>query len=81
MQAGLLFLALCLLAAIFFLQTPAIAAGIAGGASVGLADFGAAAAKGAKGLTAGRSSSGGPQGGGVQVPKTGGSLRPLSSKI
>ncbi len=37
---GLIFIALCLLGAIFFLQTPAIAAGIAGGASVGLADFG-----------------------------------------
>jgi type IV secretion system protein VirB6 len=36
---GLLFMALCLLGAIFFLQTPAIAAGIAGGASAGLADF------------------------------------------
>ena len=36
---GLLFIALCLLAAIFFLQTPTIAAGIAGGASAGLADF------------------------------------------
>ena len=36
---GLMFIALCLLGAIFFLQTPAIAAGIAGGASAGLADF------------------------------------------
>lgn len=36
---GLLFIALCFLGAIFFLQTPAIAAGIAGGASSGLADF------------------------------------------
>lgn len=40
MTGGLIFIALCLLGAIFFLQTPAIAAGIAGGASVGLADFG-----------------------------------------
>lgn len=38
---GLLFIALSLLGAIFFLQTPAIAAGIAGGASIGLADFAA----------------------------------------
>ena len=41
--AGMLFSALCILGAIFFLQTPAIAAGIAGGASAGLADFGNAA--------------------------------------
>ncbi|HEX7887030.1 MAG TPA: type IV secretion system protein, partial [Phenylobacterium sp.] len=43
MAGGLLFIALCLLGAIFFLQTPAIAAGIAGGASAGLADFANAA--------------------------------------
>ena len=36
---GLVFIALCCLAMIFFLQTPAIAAGVAGGASGGLADF------------------------------------------
>lgn len=36
---GLTFAALCLLAAIFFFQTPAIAAGIAGGAQAGLSDF------------------------------------------
>ena len=39
-------IALCLLGAIFFLQTPAIAAGIAGGASAGLADFANAASLG-----------------------------------
>lgn len=39
MAGGLVFIALCCLALIFFLQTPAIAAGIAGGASVGLSDF------------------------------------------
>lgn len=33
------FVALCLLAIIFFIQTPAIAAGIAGGAATGLSDF------------------------------------------
>lgn len=43
MAGGLIFIALCLLAAIFFLQTPTIAAGIAGGASAGIADFVAAA--------------------------------------
>ena len=36
----------------FFLQTPAIAAGIAGGASAGLADFGAAGAARMKGKSA-----------------------------
>lgn len=39
MSAGLLFVSLSLLGAIFFLQTPVIAAGIAGGAAVGLSDF------------------------------------------
>jgi type IV secretion system protein VirB6 len=78
--AGLIFIAICLLAAIFFLQTPAIAAGIAGGASVGLADFAAAAGQGLRGVTP-RFGAGGTRGGGVQVPKTGGSLRPVSSKI
>lgn len=39
MAGGMIFIALCLLGLIFFLQTPAIAAGIAGGASVGLTDF------------------------------------------
>ena len=43
MAGGLIFIALCCLAMIFFLQTPAIAAGIAGGASVGLSDFASAA--------------------------------------
>jgi len=41
--AGLLFIALCLLGAIFFLQTPNIAAGIAGGAAAGVGDFANAA--------------------------------------
>ena len=39
---GFTFIALSILGAIFFLQTPAIATGIAGGASAGLTDFGAA---------------------------------------
>jgi type IV secretion system protein VirB6 len=80
MSAGLLFIALCLLAAIFFLQTPAIAAGIAGGASIGLADFGNAAGAGLPGMTP-RIATGATQGGRAQVPKTGGSLRPITSKI
>jgi type IV secretion system protein VirB6 len=77
---GLIFVAVSLLAAIFFLQVPAIAAGIAGGASAGLSDFGAAAAHGLRGLTP-SFGSGGAKGGAVQVPKTGGSLRPVSSRI
>lgn len=41
--AGMIFSALCILGAIFFLQIPSIAAGIAGGASTGVADFFSAA--------------------------------------
>jgi len=74
---GLLFIALCLLGAIFFLQTPAIAAGIAGGASAGLADFANAA-----------SLSGGPRAGAPQgpqeasrsAPRGGGSIRPAGGR-
>ena len=40
---GVVFIALCVLAAIFFLQVPSIAAGVAGGASAGMADFAGAA--------------------------------------
>ncbi|MDG2520513.1 type IV secretion system protein [Caulobacter segnis] len=39
MAAGFAFIALSLLGSIFFLQTPTLAAGIAGGASLGIADF------------------------------------------
>lgn len=46
MAGGMIFIALCLLGMIFFLQTPAIAAGIAGGASVGIADFASAVGMG-----------------------------------
>jgi type IV secretion system protein VirB6 len=72
---GLLFIALSLLGAIFFLQVPAIAAGIAGGAGAGLADFGNAAA-----LRRGYASSGAAAGGGTQVRREGGSVRPLGAK-
>jgi type IV secretion system protein VirB6 len=69
---GLIFIALCLLGAIFFLQTPAIAAGIAGGASIGLADFGNA--------MNGRGEGGGSRGAAVGgdrgfAPPQGGSVR------
>jgi type IV secretion system protein VirB6 len=76
---GLLFIALCLLGAIFFLQTPAIAAGIAGGASAGLADFGNAAAMGLRGQPP--VASGATGGGRTQTPREGGSLRPVRSAI
>jgi len=69
---GLIFVALCLLGAIFFLQTPAIAAGIAGGASAGLADFANAAALGSSGSGRAR----GPLEAGRQPPRGGGSIRP-----
>jgi type IV secretion system protein VirB6 len=76
MAGGLLFVALCLLGAIFFLQTPAIAAGIAGGASAGLADFANAASLG------GRPRSGSPQGpqeASRRAPTGGGSIRPAGA--
>jgi type IV secretion system protein VirB6 len=76
---GLLFIALCLLAGIFFLQTPAIAAGIAGGASAGLADFGNAAVNGLRGR--GSASSQSTAGGRTQTPREGGSLRPVRAPI
>lgn len=41
MAAGFAFIALSLLGSIFFLQTPTLAAGIAGGASLGVRDFAA----------------------------------------
>lgn len=72
MVGGLIFIALCLLGAIFFLQTPAIAAGVAGGASAGLADFANAAALGSG--RSGRAS--GPVEAGRAPPLGGGSIRP-----
>jgi len=73
MAGGLLFVALCLLGAIFFLQTPAIAAGIAGGASVGLADFAnAASLNGVPRAGAPQ----GPQEAQRSSPRGGGSIRP-----
>ncbi|PZQ65146.1 MAG: type IV secretion system protein VirB6 [Phenylobacterium zucineum] len=78
MAGGLTFIALCLLGAIFFLQTPAIAAGIAGGASAGLADFGNAVSKG---LGGDRASNAGATGGGrSQVPRAGGSIQPVGAR-
>ncbi|MEW5687698.1 MAG: type IV secretion system protein [Pseudomonadota bacterium] len=78
MSAGLIFIALCLLGAIFFLQTPAIAAGITGGASAGLADFGNAVSMGLGGgrpFHAATSAGGRPQ-----VARTGGVIRPVNAR-
>ncbi|WP_293455497.1 type IV secretion system protein [Phenylobacterium sp.] len=77
MAGGLLFVALCILGAIFFLQTPAIAAGIAGGASAGLADFANAAS------VRGVPRSGAPQGpqeAARSAPRGGGTIRPAGAR-
>ena len=79
MAGGLLFIALSILGAIFFLQTPAIAAGIAGGASAGLADFGNAVGMAFRGGP--RFTTAVTQGGRTQAPRTGGSLRPVGSRV
>jgi type IV secretion system protein VirB6 len=73
---SLIFIALCLLGAVFFLQTPAIAAGIAGGASIGLADFG-----NAMGLRGGGGGRGGSADDGNRgyMPPQGGSIRRLGA--
>jgi type IV secretion system protein VirB6 len=72
MAGGMLFVALCILGSIFFLQTPAIAAGIAGGASVGLADFANAAVNRA---SPSPPKAQGPQEARNTPPKGGGSIR------
>jgi type IV secretion system protein VirB6 len=73
MAGGMLFVALCILGSIFFLQTPAIAAGIAGGASVGLADFANSAVTR---LAPSLPKAMGPQEAQRAPPKGGGSIRP-----
>src|SRR6185437_2605376 len=78
MAGGLIFIALCLLGAIFFLQTPAIAAGIAGGASAGLADFGNAVGLAFRGGP--RVSGGGARSSATPAARSGGSIRPASSR-
>jgi len=77
MAGGLLFIALCLLGSIFFLQTPAIAAGIAGGASAGLADFANAASLSG---TPRPGSPQGPQEAARSAPRGGGSIRPAGAR-
>lgn len=74
--AGMLFSALCILGAIFFLQTPAIAAGIAGGASAGLSDFGAAGAA----LLRDKSASSAPSQSQNRGSASGGSVRPSGAR-
>lgn len=89
-EGGLLFIALCVFAIIFFLQTPNIAAGIAGGAAAGIGDFMNAGRAGAAGTVAtgtvgaklawkgGRalaSRFGSARGGGSVSPSGGGSTR------
>jgi type IV secretion system protein VirB6 len=77
MAGGLLFIALCILGAIFFLQTPAIAAGIAGGASAGLADFAnAASLRGVPRPGAPQ----GPQEAARSAPRGGGTIRPAGAR-
>jgi len=78
MTGGLIFIALCILGAIFFLQTPAIAAGISGGASLGLADFGNAVSMGLGGGRPFHAATG--AGGRPQVARTGGSIRPVGAR-
>jgi len=77
MAGGLLFVALCILGSIFFLQTPAIAAGIAGGASAGLADF-ANAASLRGGARPGAPQ--GPQEAARSAPRGGGTIRPAGAR-
>jgi type IV secretion system protein VirB6 len=74
MAGGLLFVALCLLGSIFFLQTPAIAAGIAGGASAGLSDFANAAS------LSDAPRPGAPQEAARSAPRGGGSIRPAGAR-
>lgn len=75
---SLIFIALCILGAIFFLQTPAIAAGISGGASLGLADFGNAVSMGLGGGRPFHAATG--AGGRPLVARTGGSIRPVGAR-
>ncbi|CAN7621428.1 type IV secretion system protein [Phenylobacterium sp. LjRoot219] len=78
MAGGLLFIALCVLGGIFFLQVPSLAAGIAGGASTGVADFFAAAsfatrqsrAANAQGPSAGASRPDSQRGGTIRTART-----------
>lgn len=76
--AGILFSALCILGVIFFAQTPAIAAGIAGGASLGIKDFSIQTSK-AQSPQAGSSGGGSGGGGGGSIRSSTGSSSPSRS--
>ncbi len=76
MAGGLLFIALCILGVIFFLQTPAIAAGVAGGASAGISDFGNAVGAAFRGGQALAPSTAAPS----RAPRAGASSQPASRK-
>lgn len=78
MSGGLLFIALCVLGAIFFLQVPSLAAGIAGGASTGVGDFFAAAnfaLNRPRKAAAASDTASAPNGG-----RTGGTIRPSGAR-
>lgn len=78
MVGGLIFIALCVLGAIFFLQAPAIAAGVAGGASAGLADFANAASIGPS-RSSRSASARGPVEASRALPRGGGAIRPTGA--
>ncbi len=73
-MGGILFTALCILGGIFFLQTPNIAAGIAGGAAAGIGDF----ANAARGVFGGQTSQPAPVAAGRGT--RGGSVRPSAGR-
>ncbi len=73
-MGGILFTALCILGGIFFLQTPNIAAGIAGGAAAGVGDF----ANAARGAFGGQPSRPAPVAAGRGA--RGGAVRPAASR-
>jgi type IV secretion system protein VirB6 len=77
---GLLFIALCVLGAIFFLQVPSLAAGIAGGASTGVADFFAAANFALSRQRKAAAATGAAPPAAVRAGRTGGSIRPSGAQ-
>jgi type IV secretion system protein VirB6 len=73
MTGGVMFIALCLVATIFFLHLPSLASGLAGGASAGVSDFTSAAGQAWRAARQRPSSRGsGPE------PAQGGRLTPAS---
>jgi type IV secretion system protein VirB6 len=78
--AGMVFSALCLLGAIFFLQVPGIAAGIAGGASTSVADFFAAANFALSRQRKAAAATGAAPPVAARAGRTGGSIRPSGAQ-